>query len=92
MIDLPVVLCPDKVERAVIAERAPLGVDQDVLFVRVLVAVEHFAVLDLLDVARVAAGAFLVEENSISFSERILDFEKEKKGRMDSCGRDIWVH
>lgn len=58
VIDLPVVLCPDKVQRAVIAERAPLGVDQDVLLVWVLVAVEHFAVLDLLDVARVAAGAF----------------------------------
>lgn len=57
VINLPIVLCPHEVQHAVVSERTPLGVDQDVLFVRIFRSVEHLAVVDPFDVARIAAGA-----------------------------------
>lgn len=57
LVDLAIVVGANEIKRAVVAERAPFGIDQDMLLFagRPIVAL---GVLDLFNIACVAAGAW----------------------------------
>lgn len=70
LVDLPIVFRADGVQFSVVAECAPLSVDDHVWFR--LVAVEQFSVLHLFDVTRVTTRSYI--KNACHTDNRILGY------------------